>query len=146
MSLLFKNFEAASRKHNMAGFGMFPADRDLDWIADAGYSPTPVTVAYSATPAFDLSVGNVQRITLTGDVTSSTFTLNGGFTFPDGYQFYLRVLQDATGSRLFTFPDNVRNPANFLVGQDPSTMTSFFFEYRNSGWDFSQVPVEGPVV
>lgn len=146
MSLLFKNFEAASRKHNMAAFGMFPADRNIDWIADSGYSPTPVTVAYSATPAFDLSNGNVQRITLTGDVTSSTFTLDGGSTFPDGYQFYLRVLQDSTGSRLFTFPANVRNPANFLVGQDPDIMTSFFFEYRNSGWDFSQVPVEGPVV
>jgi hypothetical protein len=146
VSFLFKNFEAASRKHNMAAFGMFPADKDIDWIADSGYSPTPVTVAYSATPVFDLAYGNVQRITLTGDVTSSTFVLNGGLSFPDGYQFYLRILQDSTGSRLFTFPDNVRNPANFLVGQDPDIMTSFFFEYRNSGWDFSQVPVEGPVV
>lgn len=146
MSFLFKNFEAASRKHNMAGFGMFPADRDLDWIADSGYSPTPVEVAYATAPVFDLAFGNVQRITLTGNVDSSTFVLNGGLSIPDGYQFYLRVLQDATGSRLFTFPDNVRNPANFLVGQDPSIMTSFFFEYRNSGWDFSQVPVEGPVV
>jgi len=146
VSLLFKNFEAASRKHNMAGFGMFPADRDLDWIADAGYSPTPITVAYSATPDFDLSVGNIQRLTLTGNVTSSTFTLNGGLTFPDGYQFYLRILQDSTGGWLFTFPANVRNPANFLVGQDANIMTSFFFEYRGGGWDFSQVPVEGPVI
>ncbi len=146
MSLLFKNFEAASRKHNMAAFGMFPADRDIDWIADSGYSPTPVTVAYSTTPVFDLAFGNVQRITLTGNVDSSTFVLNGGLTFPDGYQFYLRVLQDSTGGWLFTFPDNVRNPVNFIVGQDPSIMTSLFFEYRNSGWDFSQVPVEGPVV
>jgi hypothetical protein len=146
VSFLFKNFEAASRKPNMAAFGMFPADRDLDWIANSAISPTPVTVAYSATPAFELADGEVQRITLTGDVASSTFILNGGSSIPDGYQFYLRVLQDSTGGRLFTFPANVRNPANFLVGQDANIMTSFFFEYRNSGWDFSQVPVEGPVV
>lgn len=146
MSFLFKNFEAASRKHNMAAFGMFPADRDLDWIADSGYSPTPVEVAYSTEPTFELANGNVQRITLTGNVDESTFVLNGGSTFPDAYQFYLRVLQDSTGGWLFTFPANVRNPANFLVGQDPSIMTSLFFEYRDGGWDFSQVPVEGPVV
>jgi len=146
VSLLFKHFDAAGRKHNMAAFGMFPAYQNIDWIADSGYSPTPVEVAYSTTPTFDLAFGNVQRITLTGNVDSSTFVLNGGLAFPDGYQFYLRVLQDSTGGRLFTFPDNVRNPANFLVGQDANIMTSFFFEYRNSGWDFSQVPVEGPVV
>lgn len=146
MSFLFKNFDAASRKHNMAAFGMFPANRNLDWIADSGYSPTPVEVAYSAAPDFDLANGDIQRILLTGDVTSSTFTLNGGLSFPDGYQFYLRVMQDSTGGWLFEFPANVRNPANFLVGQDPGIMTSFFFEYRDSGWDFSQVPVEGPVV
>jgi len=146
MSLLYKNFEAASRKHNMVAFGMFPADRSLDWIADSGTSPTVSGVSYSATPTFELSYGNVQRITLTGNVTSSTFVINGGLAFPDGYQFYLRVLQDSVGGRLFEFPANVRNPANFLVGQDPNIMTSFFFEYRNNGWDFSQVPVEGPVV
>lgn len=144
MSLLFKSFEAASRKRNMAGFGMFPADRDLSWIANATESPNPVVVAYSATPNFDLSDGQIQRITLSGDVTSSTITLDGGTSIPDGTQFYLRVLQNATGGYLFTFPDNVRNPINQIVGTDPNTMTSLFLEYRSGGWDLVQAPVEGP--
>ena len=143
MSLLFKNFEAASRKRNMYGFGMFPANRDLSWIANASESPNPVVVGYSTTPVFDLANGEIQRLTLTGDVASSTIVLNGGTSIQDGTQFYLRIIQDGTGGWLFQWPTNVRNPGIMAVSLDPYMMTSFALEYRNSGWDLVQAAVEG---
>lgn len=64
-------------------------------------SPSVNTVAFSATPVFDLSAGSIQRITLTGNVTSSTLTnVQVG-------RFILEVCQDATGSRTFVAPTNL---------------------------------------
>lgn len=144
MSLLFKNFEAASRKRNMAGFGMFPSDRDLSWIANAEDFQTAVTVPWSATPTFDLADGTIQRILLTANVTSSSFVFEGGLSIPDGMQFWLHVIQNATGGWTFALPATVRNPGTIKIGADPNTMTTFIFEYRSGGWDFIAPPVEGP--
>jgi len=144
MSLKFKSFTAADRKRNMTAFGMFPSTRDLSWIADTISQLTPAVVTYSSTPVFDLANGNLQRITLTGNVSSSTFVLNGGSSIPDGTMFYLQIIQDATGNRTFAWPTAVRNGSALAFTAGPSTLTSFAFEYRNSGWDFFMVPVEGP--
>lgn len=142
----FKNFLAANGKRNMVDFGLFPAWRDLTWIQDnaPATTPDPVTVAYSATPVFELSDGLDQYITLIGDVTSSTIVLNGSSTIDEGTQFWLHILQDATGGRYFAFPIDVRNPAQHFIGTDANTMTSMLLERRNSGWDFITPPVEGP--
>lgn len=56
------------------------------------------TVSFSATPTFDLSVGLVHAITLTGTVTSSSFT-NG----VAGREYSFIVCQDATGNRTFAW-------------------------------------------
>lgn len=141
----FRNFLAASSKRNMYSFGLFPYWRDISWIVDNISPVTPAVVASSTTPQFDLANGLIQRLTLTADVASSTITLAGGGII-DGTQFYLHILQDTTGGWFFTFPDNVRNSANYQVGIDPSTMTSFMLEYRANGWDFIAAPVEGPVL
>lgn len=140
----FKNFEAASRKRNMWSFGLFPTTRDISWIADNLYPVTPVTVAYATAVDFDLSNGLSQYITLTGPVYTSRFVINGGLSIPEGTQFWLHVLQDSTGGRIFNFPTTVRNPAQQFVSLDPSTETTFCFEYHNSGWDFITPPVIGP--
>lgn len=60
-------------------------------------------VTYSATPVFDLSLGNVQLIVLTGDVTSFTYT-----NAKNGEVYVFIIQQDATGGRSFPFPSNFK--------------------------------------
>jgi len=68
---------------------------------------TPVNVVtFSATPTFDASLGNTQKITLTANVTSST--LSNAST---GQSINFTICQDATGSRTFVWPTNVLFPA-----------------------------------
>lgn len=57
------------------------------------------TVAFSTTPNFDLSKGNIQFITLTGNVTSSTVS-----NIKSGTIYVFHICQDATGSRTFASP------------------------------------------
>lgn len=128
----------------MWSFGMFPTSRSLDWIIDNPFSDTPVTVAYSTTPVFDIANGNVQRITMTGNVTSSTFVLNGGGSIPDATMFYLQIIQDGTGNRTFALPASVRNASWLPLSGPANTQLTVMFQYRNSGWDIFAVPVEGP--
>lgn len=64
-----------------------------------------VTVAYSATPVFNAATGGAFKITLTGNVTSSTFA--NGTQGPSIVAF--RIVQDGTGGRTFVWPANVRN-------------------------------------
>jgi hypothetical protein len=56
------------------------------------------TVSFSATPVFNLSLGIVQTVTLTGNVTSSSFT--NGVT---GKRYTFIVCQDGTGSHTFSW-------------------------------------------
>lgn len=70
-----------------------------------GASYKLVTVNFSATPVFDLSQGNVFEITLTGNVTSSTF-INLAFV-PGGTPVIFIIHQDGTGGRSFVPPTNV---------------------------------------
>jgi len=60
------------------------------------------TVAFSATPIFDASLGNTQKITLTDNVTSSTLSYATA-----GQTINFIICQDATGSRTFVWPTNV---------------------------------------
>lgn len=66
-------------------------------------APVQITVvAYSATPIFDGAVGNVFEITLTGNVSSSTFVNPKA-----GQRYYFIIHEDATGGRTFAWPVNV---------------------------------------
>jgi hypothetical protein len=90
-------------------------------------------VPYSPTPYFDLSLGNTQKITLTGDVTTSS-VLNGE---PGEYLFFL-ICQDANGGHRFTWPANFRGGMNIggrdilvnAVVENPSTCSAqpFIFD------------------
>lgn len=63
-------------------------------------------VAFSATPNFDLSLGTTQKIILTGNVTSSTFSnvTNGGV-----YNFIIK--QSAGGANTFIWPTAIPGAA-----------------------------------
>ena len=62
-----------------------------------------VVVTFSATPTYDASVSRNSKITLTGNVTSSTFV---NVSFGGLYVFVL--CQDATGLRTHIWPSNVK--------------------------------------
>jgi hypothetical protein len=68
----------------------------------AVFIDTQITVAFSATPTFDASKANVFKITLTGNVTSST--LSNALI---GQELIFDICQDGTGGRTFVPPANV---------------------------------------
>ena len=63
-------------------------------------------VTFSATPAFDASAGNVQKMTLTANVTSSTIT--NAPAANTSQPLTLLLCQDATGSRTMAWPANLK--------------------------------------
>ena len=78
-------------------------------------------VAYSATPTF-VSTSNLDYISLTGNVTSSTLAAGA-----NGQTINLVICQDATGSRTFTWPANVRGGGT--IGSAASTCSTQRFTY-----------------
>jgi len=73
-------------------------------VSSSPAAPSPlVNVPYSSTPLFDLSQGLTFKITLTGDVTSSTIA-----NLAPGQVYGFIICQDAVGNHLFTWPSNVR--------------------------------------
>jgi hypothetical protein len=77
-------------------------------------------VAFSATPAFNMLLGNVQKITLTANVTSSTAT-----NLTSGQRTEFLICQDSAGSRTFVWPTNVKG--GMTVGPTLSTCSAQAF-------------------
>lgn len=65
----------------------------------SGRLPQMVTVPFSATPVYDASTGSTFKITLTGNVTSSTFT-----NAKDGMTYTFHICQDGTGLHSHAWP------------------------------------------
>jgi hypothetical protein len=85
-------------------------------------STPPTTVAFSATPIFDAQATNSFKITLTGNVTSSTFVNAAA-----GQYVNFLICQDATGSRTFVWPTNVKGA--MTIGGTLSTCSAQVFYY-----------------
>jgi hypothetical protein len=79
-------------------------------------------VTFSATPTFDASLGNTQKITLTGNVTSSTLS-----NATDGQQIDFLICQDGTGSRTFVWPTDVLG--GMTIGSTLSKCSAQSFRY-----------------
>jgi hypothetical protein len=84
-------------------------------------------VGFSSTPTFDAALGNTQRITLTGNVTSSTLSNASA-----GQWLYFLICQDSTGGRTFAWPANVKG--GMTIGSAASTCSaqSFVFDGSNA--------------
>jgi hypothetical protein len=84
-------------------------------------------VTFSATPTFEASLGNTQKITLTGNVTSST--LSNAAT---GQQINFLICQDGTGGWTFVWPTNVKG--GMTIGSDASKCNAqnFIFDGTNA--------------
>ena len=102
-------------------------DQDGAIIATRRFVSGVNTVTYSATPTFDASLGNTQKITLTGNVTSSTLS-----NATAGQSINFLICQDATGSRTFVWPTNVLG--GMTIGATLSTCSAqnFIFDGTNA--------------
>lgn len=83
------------------------------------------TVAFSATPVFNLSAGGIQKIILTGNVTSSTIT-----SLVVGSVVTFTIIQDGTGGRSFVWPANVKGGMTVTTGTSNQTCSQSF-----TSWD-----------
>jgi hypothetical protein len=82
-------------------------------------------VTFSATPTFDASSLSLFKITLTGNVTSST--LSGAFS---GQMLTFEICQDGSGSRTFVWPANVKG--GMTIGSTASKCNTQQFIYDGS--------------
>ena len=85
------------------------------------------TVSFSATPTFDASLGNTQKITLTGNVTSSTLANASA-----GEQIHFFVCQDASGGHTFAWPSNLTGGMTVSSAGSTCSAQSFIFDGTNA--------------
>jgi hypothetical protein len=88
-------------------------------------SINPVT--FSATPTFDFSLGEIQTITLTGNVTSSTISNS-----LSGQKATFNICQDSTGSRSFVWPTGFKG--TMTIGSTASKCNVQEFYYDGTNW------------
>jgi len=100
---------------------------------------TLVVVVFSSTPTFDLNLGNVFEITLTGNVTSSTLA-NLVFGAPLTLEITFIIHQDGAGGHTFVAPAAVPLGAISPLA-NKTTMQSF--KVGNAG---ALYPTGGPTV
>jgi hypothetical protein len=85
------------------------------------------TVAFSGTPTFDASTAASFKLTLTGNVTSSTLT-----NAVAGEPINFEICQDATGSRTFVPPTNVLNMGTIVSTANACSTQEFWFDGSNA--------------
>lgn len=80
-------------------------------------------VSYSATPAFNLGLGWLQKITLTGNVTSSSVSNPTA-----GVTYSFLICQDGTGSRLFVWPTSFHGAMTIGTTLSLCSLQSFIYD------------------
>lgn len=111
---------------NKVGIGKTPgANAQLDVAKSAAFGLN--TVTFSATPTFDASLGNTQKMTLTGNVTSSTLS-----DATAGEHIDFIICQDATGSRTFVWPTNLKGGMTIGATASKCSAQSFIFDGTNA--------------
>jgi hypothetical protein len=88
---------------------------------------TLTTVAFSATPTFDASTAASFKLTLTGNVTSSTLS-----NAVAGEPISFEICQDGTGGRTFVPPANVLNMGTIVNTASACSTQEFWFDGSNA--------------
>ncbi|HEX9255615.1 MAG TPA: hypothetical protein VF938_08710 [Candidatus Angelobacter sp.] len=88
---------------------------------------TLTTVTFSATPIFDASTASTFKLTLTGNVTSSTLT-----NAVAGEPLAFEICQDATGGRTFVPPANVQGWVTTPIGANSCALETFIYDGANA--------------
>lgn len=83
-------------------------------------------VPFSTTPIFDANIGQIFNLTLTGNVTSSTF-INGVSGI-----FVFRIIQDSSGNHTFTWPTNMRGTGPINMGANARSIQAFAIDADGS--------------
>jgi hypothetical protein len=84
-------------------------------------------VSYSATPSFDAGTASTFKITLSGNVTSSTLS-----NVVAGQALNFVICQDATGGRTFAWPSNVKGGVAVGQGAGKCSAQSFVYDGSNA--------------
>ena len=113
-------FDVANGIPRLNGAGLIPASL----ISNQGIQ----NVTYSATPIFNATYGGAFNLTLTGNVTSSTFA--NGLSGPSLVSF--RIVQDGTGGRTFVWPSNVRNAGEISPAANARSTQVFMLQTDGS--------------
>lgn len=85
------------------------------------------TIAFSATPTFDLSKNSWFEITLTGNVTGPIFS-----NASTGSLLFMTIIQDGTGGRTWAWPAAFLNPPAPALG--PNVRSDFIFVFDGTNW------------
>lgn len=88
---------------------------------------TLTTVTFSATPTFDASTASTFKLTLTGNVTSSTLS-----NAVAGQPINIEVCQDGTGGRTFVPPTNVQGWVTIPSGASACIMQDLVYDGTNA--------------
>jgi hypothetical protein len=91
---------------------------------------TPTIIAFSATPTFNAATANNFKITLTGNVTSST--LSGATA---GQRIIMEIIQDGSGGHTFVWPSNMKNTMNIAdqaAGANEVSLQEFYYDGTNA--------------
>lgn len=91
------------------------------------YAGTINPVSFSSTPTFDASLGNIQTITLTGNVTGSTLS-----NARAGETIDFVICQDSGGSHTFVWPTNVLGGMTIGSTASKCSAQSFIFNGTNA--------------
>ena len=88
---------------------------------------TLTTVTFSATPIFDASTASTFKLTLTGNVTSSTLS-----NAVAGEPLAFEICQDATGGRTFVPPANVQGWVTIPSAANACVLETFIYDGANA--------------
>jgi len=106
----------------------------------------PQTVAFSATPTFDLSQASWFKLTLTGNVTVPAFT-----NPQTGSLLLLSLTQNAAGGNTFAWPAAFLHPPT--IASAANAVTELIFKYDGVNWrsvaatgDNLQVPTNANII
>ncbi len=91
-----------------------------------------IDIPFSPTPVFNAALGNILRIMMTGNVTSSTLT-----NATDGQIIHLIINQDSVGGRTFAWPTNItwQGPVPSVdTSPDHTSAVSLVFVAATGSW------------
>jgi hypothetical protein len=98
------------------------------------------TVTFSATPTFDCSLGSVQKLTLTGNVTSSSLA-----NCQAGQLVTFEICQDATGGRTFANPAGLNQWSALPIAANACAVQQYSFDSLNVGFPDMMPALTGDV-
>jgi len=85
------------------------------------------TLTFSTTPVFDASTASTFKLTLTGNVTSSTLT-----NAVAGEPLAFEICQDATGGRTFVAPTNIQGWVTIPTAANACVLETFIHDGTNA--------------